>query len=108
MVVAMFAEMIHTASLVHDDVIDNSDMRRGQPSVFSVWGKSHYQVSGDSRQATAVRRQSSGDSRQETAVRRQPSGDSHQATAIRCQVCIEAVVNIRMVLWVSLDRKSVV
>lgn len=39
LVVAMVAEMIHTASLVHDDIIDNSDMRRGQPSVFSRWGK---------------------------------------------------------------------
>ena len=31
-------ELIHMASLVHDDVIDNSELRRGQPTVKSRWG----------------------------------------------------------------------
>lgn len=35
--VAMISEMIHTASLVHDDVIDQPDFRRGKPSVNKVW-----------------------------------------------------------------------
>lgn len=30
-------EMVHTASLVHDDVIDSSDYRRGIPSINSIW-----------------------------------------------------------------------
>lgn len=30
--------MIHTASLVHDDVIDKADMRRGKPTVNALWG----------------------------------------------------------------------
>ncbi|MCD8172531.1 MAG: polyprenyl synthetase family protein [Alistipes sp.] len=34
---AMLVEMMHTASLVHDDVIDESDLRRGKPSVKAVW-----------------------------------------------------------------------
>lgn len=37
--VAMISEMIHTASLVHDDVIDNSSTRRGKPTVDSRWGQ---------------------------------------------------------------------
>ncbi|ENN72689.1 hypothetical protein D910_03227 [Dendroctonus ponderosae] len=41
--VAMISEMIHTASLVHDDVIDQSDFRRGKPSVNVMWN--HKQVS---------------------------------------------------------------
>ncbi|XP_026686080.1 decaprenyl-diphosphate synthase subunit 1-like [Diaphorina citri] len=41
--VAMFAEMIHTASLIHDDVIDQSDFRRGKPSVNVVYN--HKKVS---------------------------------------------------------------
>lgn len=28
---AEIIEMIHTASLIHDDVLDDSDMRRGMP-----------------------------------------------------------------------------
>lgn len=31
-------ELIHMASLVHDDVIDNSELRRGQPTVKNHWG----------------------------------------------------------------------
>ena len=30
---AVAMELLHTASLVHDDVVDNSPMRRGAPSV---------------------------------------------------------------------------
>ncbi|KXJ81054.1 hypothetical protein RP20_CCG022134 [Aedes albopictus] len=35
--IAMISEMIHTASLVHDDVIDQSFARRGKPSVNVIW-----------------------------------------------------------------------
>lgn len=34
---AMLVEMIHTASLIHDDVIDESDTRRGKPSANALW-----------------------------------------------------------------------
>lgn len=37
--IAMISEMIHTASLVHDDVIDGSDERRGKRSINEVWGE---------------------------------------------------------------------
>jgi len=43
----MVAEMIHTASLVHDDIIDESLFRRGNPSVFSVWGQASGGYTGD-------------------------------------------------------------
>lgn len=36
--IAVISEMIHTASLVHDDVIDESDVRRGSPTVNAIWG----------------------------------------------------------------------
>lgn len=37
--IAMISEMIHTASLVHDDVIDDSDTRRGKNTINQVWGE---------------------------------------------------------------------
>ena len=33
----MVTEMIHTATLVHDDIIDGANVRRGKPSVNKIW-----------------------------------------------------------------------
>ncbi|KAF0988772.1 hypothetical protein HZS_2458, partial [Henneguya salminicola] len=38
MLIAKFSEMIHTASLVHDDIVDFSDKRRNFPSVNKLYG----------------------------------------------------------------------
>ena len=40
-------EMIHTATLVHDDVIDEADLRRGRPSANSRWGNHRSVLAGD-------------------------------------------------------------
>lgn len=40
----MISELVHNASLVHDDVIDMSDMRRGRPSVIELWNHKKVQV----------------------------------------------------------------
>lgn len=45
--VAKVAEMIHTASLVHDDVLDASDTRRGKPSVNYLYGQRKAVMAGD-------------------------------------------------------------
>ena len=39
--------LIHTATPVHDDIIDNSDFRRNQPSIHSKWGRDIFIISGD-------------------------------------------------------------
>jgi octaprenyl-diphosphate synthase len=44
---AAVVELIHTATLVHDDIIDDSELRRGQPTVNSVWGNSKSVLLGD-------------------------------------------------------------
>lgn len=44
---AMLVEMIHVASLIHDDVIDESDMRRGKPSVNARWQSHNAVLLGD-------------------------------------------------------------
>jgi octaprenyl-diphosphate synthase len=40
-------EMLHTATLVHDDIIDEADTRRGRPSSNSTWGNSKCVLAGD-------------------------------------------------------------
>jgi octaprenyl-diphosphate synthase len=44
---AMMVEMLHTASLIHDDVIDNADTRRGRPSVNALWQSRNAVIMGD-------------------------------------------------------------
>ena len=40
-------EMVHTATLVHDDIIDLADTRRGRPSANTQWGNSKCVLAGD-------------------------------------------------------------
>ena len=40
-------ELIHTASLIHDDIIDNSDRRRGDQTVHERWGPNITVLLGD-------------------------------------------------------------
>jgi octaprenyl-diphosphate synthase len=40
-------EMIHTATLVHDDIIDQAQIRRGRPSANTQWGNSKCVLAGD-------------------------------------------------------------
>ena len=40
-------ECLHTATLFHDDVVDNSDARRGQPSANAAFGNSASVLVGD-------------------------------------------------------------
>jgi octaprenyl-diphosphate synthase len=40
-------EMIHTATLIHDDIIDGSDLRRGRPTANQRWGNQTTVLVGD-------------------------------------------------------------
>lgn len=40
-------EIIHTATLVHDDIIDEAETRRGRPSANTTWGNSKCVLAGD-------------------------------------------------------------
>lgn len=44
---AIIVELLHTASLAHDDVLDNSDLRRNQPTINSRWGNNAAILYGD-------------------------------------------------------------
>jgi octaprenyl-diphosphate synthase len=36
-IVASVVELLHTATLVHDDVVDDADVRRSFPSINAIW-----------------------------------------------------------------------
>jgi octaprenyl-diphosphate synthase len=44
---AAIIEFIHTATLLHDDVVDESEMRRGKESAHAVWGNAASVLVGD-------------------------------------------------------------
>ena len=44
---AAVAEMIHTATLLHDDVADDGDLRRGVPTVKAIFGQASSVLAGD-------------------------------------------------------------
>lgn len=44
---ATIIEFIHTATLLHDDVVDNSDMRRGKETANNLWGNEASVLVGD-------------------------------------------------------------
>ena len=51
---AVGLELLHTASLVHDDVVDDSDERRGQASVNAVYNNKVAVLAGDYLLSTAL------------------------------------------------------
>lgn len=52
--VALALELLHTASLVHDDVVDESDKRRGQSSVNAIYNNKVSVLVGDFMLATSL------------------------------------------------------
>lgn len=40
-------ELIHTFSLIHDDIMDQDDIRRGNPAVHTIWGEPMAILAGD-------------------------------------------------------------
>ncbi len=45
--IAAAVELVHTASVVHDDINDHGVLRRGRPSVNAIWGRTFALLTGD-------------------------------------------------------------
>jgi geranylgeranyl pyrophosphate synthase len=54
--IAVASELIHTASLLHDDVVDEGELRRGQPTANAIWGNAVAVLSGDMVLSLALER----------------------------------------------------
>lgn len=46
-VAAAMVELVHNASLIHDDVVDQADFRRGLPAVYKIWKTKAAVLAGD-------------------------------------------------------------
>ncbi len=44
---AVSIELVHNFTLIHDDIMDNADVRRGRPTVHKIWGQSGAILAGD-------------------------------------------------------------
>jgi len=44
---AVSIELVHNFTLIHDDIMDNADVRRGRPAVHKIWGQSGAILAGD-------------------------------------------------------------
>jgi geranylgeranyl pyrophosphate synthase len=53
-IMAGAVELLHLATLIHDDTVDNSDLRRGRPTVSNRWGKQVAVLLGDYLFATSA------------------------------------------------------
>lgn len=53
--VAVIIEMVHLATLVHDDIIDEADLRRGRPTLSAHWGNEISVLLGDCLFAHALK-----------------------------------------------------
>ena len=54
MPLALAFELMHTATLVHDDIIDKDEMRRGRPSLYKKWSINDAIITGDAIIALAI------------------------------------------------------
>ncbi|MCK5286208.1 MAG: polyprenyl synthetase family protein [Thermodesulfovibrionia bacterium] len=79
-ILACSVECIHTASLLHDDVVDGANIRRGRPPAHSLWGNQAVILVGDYLYSNALRLVNSLESRKimdvfSTATARMSEGE---------------------------------
>ncbi len=88
-------EMLHAATLLHDDVLDGADMRRGRPAAHLVFGLTESVLAGDAMLAKALLMVSDlGDARLTACISRAvmhtAEGESAELAALRrLDVCQE-------------------
>lgn len=98
---ATLVEILHTATLVHDDVVDDADTRRGFPSINAVWKNKIAVLMGDYLLSKGLLLSLEHDDFQflkitSTAVRRMSEGEIHQIQKSR-QLDIDEPTYLRII-----------
>lgn len=52
---AISIELFHNFTLIHDDIVDRDELRRGRPTVWKLWGVDHAINTGDAQLILALR-----------------------------------------------------
>lgn len=86
LLLATCVEMLHNASLLHDDIIDRADTRRGLPSVNARWGNATAVLVGDWLLAQIMRLLDEVDDRQATRLVNNTVIDMVQAELLQLQM----------------------
>lgn len=66
--IAAAIETLHASTLIHDDVVDNSNTRRGKPSVNNIWGNKVAVLMGDFYLAKVMQTLNKIDNKEITAI----------------------------------------
>lgn len=77
-------ELTHTFSLIHDDIMDNDETRRGKPAVHKVWGEPLAILAGDSLFAKSF----------ELLAKSADDNISYQSILDALQVLVDACIKI--------------
>jgi len=109
------AELVHMATLLHDDVIDDGDQRRGHPTSRRIWGNAVSVLAGDMLLVEALRLASLGASSGAAGSGSEPrprnERETHQATWTELvstlgQLVDGEIIQLRGRLAVSLDEAT--
>lgn len=77
-------ELIHTFSLIHDDIMDNDDTRRGMPAVHKLWGNPLAILAGDTLFAKAY----------ETIIKTADENISYEQVIDALRVLVDSCIKI--------------
>ena len=106
-VLATTIEFLHTASLLHDDVIDEATQRRGQKSANTVWGNAASILAGDFLYAKAFQMLGSVNEKKATDLFAQTCATLAEGEALQLLNCHNPDINEACYLKVISDKTAV-
>jgi hypothetical protein len=94
-ILAAAVEFIHTATLLHDDVVDESDLRRGKKTANIVWGNEASVLAGDFLFAQSFELMVETNSLEARIATRRESNISLDSTTIKIDTVLLALENLK-------------